>query len=193
MAKTDITGIVLAGGKSRRMGRDKALMVYQDKPLIQHAVDTLRQVCNKVVISSNKNDYYFTGCEVWPDEIDIHAPMIGIYSCLKRSPDEVNLVLSCDMPLTGIAILKYLLAKHNAYEIVVPRYNNEFIEPLCALYKRSVIPVMERFIKDRNYSMQEFIRASSHLMLEVIPKLDFYRDNMFTNINNPGDYGWLIG
>jgi molybdopterin-guanine dinucleotide biosynthesis protein A len=83
ISKTDYTGIVLAGGKSSRVTGNKSLLLYQGKPLIQHAVDILSKVCDKVIISSNNNEYDFTGYEVWPDEISIQAPMVGIYSCLK--------------------------------------------------------------------------------------------------------------
>jgi len=76
---TGYTGIVLAGGKSSRVKGNKSLLEYKGKPLIQHAVDVLGQVCDKVVISSNQNEYDFTGGEVWPDKMTIRAPIVGIY------------------------------------------------------------------------------------------------------------------
>jgi molybdopterin-guanine dinucleotide biosynthesis protein A len=99
MTTSKITGIVLAGGRSSRMGEDKSLMKLNGKALVEYSINALRPLCDKVIISSNIAAYDFTGCEVWPDELPDQAPIIGIYSCLKRSETELNVILSCDIPL----------------------------------------------------------------------------------------------
>ncbi len=105
MSRCRVTGVVLAGGRSSRMGQDKSLMLFNGRPLISYAIDTLRQVCDQVVISANQSVYEFTGCTVWPDIMPFQAPMIGIYSCLKRSKTYWNFFLSCDMPLVDAAVI----------------------------------------------------------------------------------------
>ncbi|MCX6240076.1 MAG: molybdenum cofactor guanylyltransferase, partial [Bacteroidia bacterium] len=75
-----ITGIVLAGGLSRRMGTDKSMMMLNGKSLIEYSINALKPLCHNVVISSNNFNYDFTGCEVWPDELPDQAPIVGIYS-----------------------------------------------------------------------------------------------------------------
>lgn len=191
MDRKDITGIVLAGGKSSRMGTDKSFMLYNGKPLIQHAIDVIKPLCNRVVISSNKNVYEFTECEVWPDLFDIQAPIVGIYSCLKRSTTNINIVLSCDMPLIQTSLFTNLLAVSETSDIVVPIHDN-FMEPLSGIYKRTLIPALEETIAGNRYKMHSFIQMNSFYALEIKPSHGFYNSNMFLNINTITDFNNLI-
>ena len=188
MRRHKVTGIVLAGGKSSRRGANKALLMFRGKPLIQHAVDILRQVCENVVISADNNVYGFTGCETWPDEFPVQAPMMGIYSGMKRSTDEKTIVLSCDMPLVDPRLFKHLLSAGNDYDIVVPVHGSNCIEPLCGVYNKRVIPWFVSNINNRDYSMQHLIRTSKHKLMEISPELDFYKNNMFVNVNTEEDF-----
>lgn len=191
MIYRDITGVVLAGGRSSRMGQDKALMEWQGKPLVQHAVDILRQVCHTVIIGSNRKDYLFTGCEIWPDEFAVQAPMIGIYSCLKRSRDAWIMVLTCDMPFVDARLFEYLLSHMQQYDAILPIHSGNTVEPLCGLYNHSAIPLMEKCIEAQQYSMQQFARKSSHRFVSVGPFLDFFHADLFFNMNTPGDFNRL--
>lgn len=188
MENTEITGIVLAGGKSSRFGSDKAMAIWNGKRLIENAIEILSPVCHKVVISSNNPDYNFTGCEVWPDELPIQAPMIGIYSCLKRSQTEINIFLSCDMPLIPTALLKYLIDNSTGYDAIIPKHNHDQVEPLCGIYKRNLIPVLENFIKEDNYSLQQFLKASDHYAIMIDSVLSFFHETLFSNINTLTDF-----
>jgi molybdenum cofactor guanylyltransferase len=96
MYKRDITGIALAGGKSSRFGSDKSRAIWNGRTLLEHAIELLNPLCKKVVISSNNTDYQYTNREIWADIIPVQASMTGIYSCLKRSETDINLILSCD-------------------------------------------------------------------------------------------------
>lgn len=191
MAEPKITGIVLAGGKSSRMGSDKSKMILNGKTLIEYSIQALRPLCEKVVISSNNNIYDYTGCEVWPDELPDGSPMVGIYSCLKRSPTEYNLILSCDMPLINTSLLEYLLENATGSDITVPIHGNNLIEPLCGIYKRTCIPVLKNFIDKGNYRLNEFIRSASHRLVEVGQTIDF-PENLFSNINTQDEFRNLL-
>jgi molybdopterin-guanine dinucleotide biosynthesis protein A len=188
MNTESITGIVLAGGRSSRMGSDKSLIKLKDKALIEYAIDALKPLCSKVVISSNNFIYDFTGCEVWPDELPDRAPMIGIYSCLKRSETDVNIVLSCDMPLMSTAMLEYLLENSVNHDITVPMHEDNFIEPLCGIYKRSSIGILEKYINRRNFRLNECIQAGSHQLVLTNSILSFYTPELFSNVNSPEDF-----
>lgn len=186
MNKPDITGIVLAGGKSSRMGSNKSLLRWKDNTLVEQAIQVLKPLCNKVVISSNNFVYDFTGCETWPDEIPQQAPIIGIYSCLKRSATEVNIVLSCDMPFASTELLKHLLGCSGKGAVVVPLHDG-FMEPLCGIYKRSIIPDLEQQITTNEFSLHRFIESCPHHYAEIDEKLPFYHSRLFLNINTPDD------
>jgi molybdopterin-guanine dinucleotide biosynthesis protein A len=186
-----ITGFVLAGGKSSRMGTDKSLMIWQGKTLVEHAIDTLRPLCSKIVISSNQKIYDFTGCETWPDDIDQQAPIIGIYSCLKRSETDINIVLSCDMPLISTDLLSYLLTNTDNYNAIIPVHDGNQIEPLCGIYNKSFIDEMQHFIEIQNYRLYKCIQSASHILVPINETLPFYQSNMFLNINTLADFNEL--
>ena len=192
MADHKITGIILAGGKSSRMGSDKSQMILNGKTLIEYSIQALRPICEKVVISSNSFNYDHTGCEVWPDELPDGSPMIGIYSCLKRSSTEYNIVLSCDMPLISTSLLEYLLENASENGITVPIHENNLIEPLCGIYKQACIPVLKGFIDKGNYRLNECIRSTSHLLVTIDYKTPTFSGNIFSNINTPDDFRNLL-
>jgi molybdopterin-guanine dinucleotide biosynthesis protein A len=191
MISSEITGIVLAGGMSRRMGQDKSLMEFRGMPLISHAVNVLLPVCSKVVISSDDTAYSFTGCEIWPDELPVRAPMIGLYSCLKRTNTEWNIVLSCDMPLMDPRLFEFLMIQAGDYETVIPAHSNGDIEPLCGFYNRSVLTMLENKIKLHEYGMQKFLGSTRCRLVEIDSGQVFYNDRIFSNINTREDFDIL--
>jgi molybdopterin-guanine dinucleotide biosynthesis protein A len=192
MTTSKITGIVLAGGRSSRMGEDKSLMKLNGKALVEYSINALRPLCDKVIISSNIAAYDFTGCEVWPDELPDQAPIIGIYSCLKRSETELNVILSCDIPLMSTSMIGFLLAKSAAYEITVPIHENGQIEPLCGIYKKSSIGIIKEFIDRGNYRLNECIRSVQHQFIPVDAQIPCNSPNLFLNINTPSEFGNLL-
>ena len=192
MTTPKITGIVLAGGRSSRMGEDKSLMRLNGKTLIEYSIDALRPICEKVIISSNNPNYDFTGCEVWPDELPDQAPIIGIYSCLKRSKTELNIILSCDIPLMSASMIGFLLAKSAEYDITVPVHDNGQIEPLCGVYKKSSQEILKEFIESGNFRLNDCIRSASYQFIPVDAQIPCNTPNLFLNINTPSDFGYLL-
>ena len=190
MNTNPITGFVLAGGKSRRMGIDKSLMSLNGKTLIEYSIDALKPLCNNVVISSNNSIYDFTGCEVWPDELPDQAPIVGIYSCLKRSKTDINIILSCDMPLISTTIIEYLLENSVNHSITVPVHENGFIEPMCGIYKQSAIAILKEYIEIGNFRLNDCILVSSHRLIPTY-RLSFFSPNTFININTHEDFNGL--
>jgi molybdenum cofactor guanylyltransferase len=192
MNKQIITGIVLAGGLSSRMSTDKSMLIWRGKTLIEHSIATLQALCSKVVISSGNKSYGFTGCEIWPDEFALQAPINGLYSCLKRSGTELNLVLSCDMPLINPELLEFLLESSAGYQVVVPVHGDGLTEPLCGVYRRSILPELEKYIQNGNLSLYRYIESCSHLYKAISRDLPFYSDRLFSNINTIDDFNQLL-
>ena len=190
--KIKVTGIVLAGGRSRRMGEDKSLMKLNGKSLVEYSIDALKHLCDKVIVSSNNPHYEFTGCEVWPDELPDQAPIIGIYSSLKRSETETNIFLSCDIPLMSTSMIGYLLAKSENHDITVPIHDNGQIEPLCGIYKKSSAGILKEFIDRGNYRLSECLSSASAHFVPVDFQIPCNTPNLFLNINTPDDFGFLI-
>lgn len=181
-----LTGIILSGGKSSRMGREKGTSLLMGKPLIDYAVDVLSQICEHIIIGANTNDYNYLGYPVAKDEVEDVGPIGGIYSCLKSSQTEDNLVLSCDMPLVPVILMQYIYSEKGLFDAVIPVFKG-FQEPLCAYYNKSVTAEMQRSIENRKYKIQDVAGRFNTKLLTIDSSFPFYQDNLFTNINSPED------
>jgi molybdenum cofactor guanylyltransferase len=191
MGPGKITGFVLAGGLSSRMGEDKSLMLFKGKPLIMYAIDSLSPLCERVIISSNFLIYDFTGCEVWPDALPLKAPINGLYSCLKRSETDWNFILTCDMPFAGSQLFTYLVEQAHGEDAVIPVHGQGFVEPLCGLYHRRTLNVLEQQVEVEQYSILKFLQSIRCSYVNIGPGLEFYNKEMFSNLNSPADLDQL--
>ncbi len=177
-----ITGIILAGGRSSRMGKDKAMIEWNHKTLLQNAVDILKPFCSEILISSSKATHLVEGTILVADELPQQAPLIGIYSCLKKSSNTYNLVLSCDMPLVTNSVLELLISHMVNADLIVPS-NNEQLEPLCAIYSKELLPIIEKKIRDQSFSLHDLIAKSKHFIVPF-PRMN---PDLFSNLNSPED------
>lgn len=187
MIKGKVTGFILAGGQSSRMGEDKSLMQFKGKPLIMYAIEALSPLCEKVIISSRQFIYDFTGYDVWPDELPVQAPVNGLYSCLKRSETDWNLILTCDMPFTGSQLFAYLLEQAHDDDAVIPVHGQGLVEPLCGLYNRSMFKVLEQSMRAEQYSILKLLQSIGCRYVNIGPDLEFWNSKMFSNLNYPAD------
>ncbi len=176
-----ITGIILAGGKSSRMGSDKAFLKLAGKELIDFSLEILEKTCDEIIISSNKT--VDKKIRVIHDEIKGIGPAGGIYSCLKQSSYDLNIVLSCDMPLIREQTIKKLIGEINDKLVTVPTLDGKNLEPLCAIYHKESLPYFEKKIGKGMYKMQEIIGGIPSNIID----LSSIRDQ-FLNINNPNDF-----
>ncbi len=182
-----VTGILLAGGKSSRMGQEKGLIPFLGKPLISFAIRFLSKTCDLVLISSDSEKYHSFGFEVVPDEIPGRGPMGGIYSCLKHSYTQSNLILSCDMPFVSTELINYLIKNSDGYQATVPWHFGDHFEPMCAIYDKSMIPVLETFMSKDNYKLPDVFREVALNAIRIDEKLSFYHPHLFFNINSDSD------
>jgi molybdopterin-guanine dinucleotide biosynthesis protein A len=187
MVSGKVTGFVLAGGLSSRMGEDKSRMPFRGKPMIMYAIEALSPLCEKVIISSNLLVYEFTGCEVWPDELPVQAPINGLYSCLKRSETDWNFILTCDMPFTGSTLFGYLLEQAHGEDAVIPMHGQGLVEPLCGLYNRSTLGVLAHRVLIEQYSILKLLQSIRCRYVNIGPDQEFYHKQMFSNLNSPED------
>jgi len=182
-----ITGIILAGGKSSRMGNDKGLQELCGKPLISYAIQVLSGLCDSIVISSSSDAYKSFGYKVVPDQLPGIGPMGGIYSALKQSKTEKNLVLSCDLPFVTKELLSFILESSDGFDVAVPFEGNQHYEPLCGFYHISVLDIMGVYIQNGNYKLPDLFQEIRINKLNINGELDFYQDKIFLNINSKHD------
>ena len=182
-----ITGIILAGGKSSRMGTDKGLLELCGKPLISYAIEALTGLCQNIIISSSSDAYLPFGYKVIADEYPGIGPMGGIYSALKQSKTEKNLVLSCDLPFASTELLSFILKNSEGYQVAVPWQGDQHYEPLCGFYSLSVLDPMHAFIQNGNYKLPDLFKTIHINRLIINNKSDFYNPDLFLNVNSKHD------
>lgn len=187
MIKKEVTGIILAGGASSRMGKDKGLCEFKGKALISYAIEALLPLCSTILISSNNvDDYQEFGYEVVVDEYKDIGPIGGIYSTLKKSATNHNLIISCDTPFVNTQLLEYVLENSDNYDVVVPEHGNSFIEPLAAYYSSALVNDLENTIDRKDYKLMNFFNKVRFRKLKVDSFAGF-SNNLFKNLNTPDD------
>jgi len=180
-----ITAIILTGGKSTRMGTDKALLQINGKTLLESAIELCRPVCDDILISSNNSGHEEFGCQIIPDEIKDCGPIGGIYSCLKKSATDWNFVISVDTPFVTSDFIQFLVGQTKNCDVVLPVHSGEK-EPLIALYNKSCLPEVEKLIELRQFKMHHLIaklNANYVVAFEWVEKTPL----LFKNLNNPDD------
>ena len=187
--KEDITGIILAGGKSSRLGKEKGLCDFKGKALVSYAIDTLKPLCGQMMISANyfPEKYAAFGIPVIADETKDIGPMGGIFSCLRKSNTRHNLVLSCDTPFVNTAVFQFLLKALKNEQVLTPAHETFLIEPLSAYYNINVIGNMETAIRNNQFKMMDLFKQVRFKSINMDEKLPFFSDFLFLNLNTPDD------
>ena len=153
--KKNITGIILAGGKSSRMGSDKGFLMFNGKPFVQHIIDAMTGFVSEILIVSNNPDYDTFGLKRVNDIIENAGPLAGIYSGLNVSKTKYNLILSCDVPLITSNILKKLIdeTSNDDADIVQVESQGKAM-PLIAIYKNSCKEIFFSLLKKGEKRLQ---------------------------------------
>jgi molybdopterin-guanine dinucleotide biosynthesis protein A len=187
-------GLVLAGGRSRRMGRDKAALAYQDGvPHARRTADLLTEVCERVFVScraDQESDPTLAGLERIPDTFEIGGPLNGILSALSAHPGKAFLVAACDLPFLSAEALATLVAARDMTKAMTVFENpvrDNFLEPLCAIYEPG-------YAEQARTVMTQGLTCPT----KIANALDVQRlspdDALFLhNANTPEDYKMVMG
>jgi molybdopterin-guanine dinucleotide biosynthesis protein A len=147
-----MTSIILAGGKSSRLGQSKALQIIGGKSLIQWVVDRLAILSTEIIIATAHGEAIpcssavkiKTVADIYPGK----GPLVGIYSGLTASSSSRAIVVGCDTPFLSVSLLEYMTQFSPTFDVVVPRIEKK-VEPLCAVYsKNCVAPILELLKQD---------------------------------------------
>ncbi len=142
-----ISGAILAGGRSLRMGTNKALLTLGGTRLIQVLVDAIRPLFAELMIVANDPDTYADlGLSVFPDRIPEKGSLGGIYTAVFHSASPRTFCIACDMPFPNRAVIAYLCQAAAGYDVVVPRTADGY-QPLHAIYGKACLPHMEAMIR----------------------------------------------
>jgi molybdenum cofactor guanylyltransferase len=182
----DVTGVILAGGKSSRYGKNKSFVKVNGIPLIERVIRAMKDVFQDVIIITNTpNEYAYLTFPMFEDLIKGLGPLGGIYTGLKSLQTRTGFFVACDMPTISQKLIKYMVGNRYDHDIVVPRIAGR-LEPLCALYSQSCLPPIKRLIDARQCQVFRFFDEVSvrYIEGEEIRRIDSGLRTFF-NINRP--------
>lgn len=183
---SNITGYILSGGKSSRMGEDKGLKIFNGKPLVQTVIDQMQRAVDKVVIVSNNSDYQQFGLEVIEDEVKNIGPAGGIYTALQHSKTDKNFIVSCDMPFITAEAIAFVLKNCNDSEIILPERNGQ-LEPLFGVYSKKCLPKWKTLMDNDCIKLQKMV-TNFDLKLVHISQDNSFSEKLFQNLNTPNEF-----
>jgi molybdopterin-guanine dinucleotide biosynthesis protein A len=197
---TDMTAVILAGGECKRIGLKKPLLNFDGEILIEKIFNLLKQVFEKVIISTNEpDDYKFINTEKLEDIYKGFGPLGGIHSALKFVDTDRIFIVAADMPFLIPELFKYIINIKTNELIVLPEANNQ-IQYLCGIYSKGLIQIIENIlkaseetklknnpIKNSSISLWNFVDRVGAQIINVEEKIFFMKD-LFFNINTMKDY-----
>ena len=176
------SAVIFAGGKSSRMGKDKSLLPFGSFPtLSEYQLARLKPWFQKVYISAKENKFDFP-CECIEDRDKESSPLIGLLSILESIKEEEVFILSVDAPFVDQSVIEKVLNNNDAsYDAVVAK-SPSGIQPLCGLYKKSILPLIRLQLEANNHKLQALLE------LARTQYVNFNDDQPFTNLNHPHEY-----
>ena len=185
----DVTAFILAGGKSSRMGADKAFLDFDGRTLLERTLELARSVTADVRIVGDR-EKFAQFAPVVEDIFPGQGPLGGIHVALRSSTSDLNLMLAVDAPFVSRALLQYLIREaHHAPEatVVVPSCNGHR-QPLCALYRREFADAAEKaLIARKNRIDALFDTVKSRVIDEEELERAGFSAALFCNLNTPED------
>lgn len=186
--RNDITAVILAGGKSSRMGSEKALLKINDITLIERAISICKIFFNEVLISTNdKGLFNFAGIVCISDIYPNLGPISGIHAGLIASETEKIFVLSIDTVFDDPNLIKEMIVKQTYKPIVLPLVS-DIPQYVFGIYSKSILPKIEEKVKEKSPLSPKIIVKEIETELINFEKMDFFDRERFFNINTLEDY-----
>ena len=179
-------GIILAGGKSRRMGKDKSLLEFEGKTLLQRIIDEQNMLLNKVFVIGKGTDNFENATGVY-DQVENIGPIGGLFTAMSEIKADWYLISPCDMPFLNHTDLKVILdeCRKEEYEAIIAE-SEKGIEPLVAVYSSKIFPLMKKNIEKENYAIRALFKQIKKRFMKFNEQI--FEKDIFFNINYPDDY-----
>jgi len=184
--KADLTGIILSGGKSSRMGENKALIQIEGAPIIRRIHSLFERLFGEIIIVTDQSEPFSDlNAKIYPDLIPNRGVLGGLYTGLFFSSFWLSFCVASDMPFVKESVVKYLVKNARNYDVVVPR-TEDGLQPLHAIYSKNCLDPIKRIIEERKYKIIDFYPM---VRVKIIEESDFLSlDPMresFINVNTP--------
>lgn len=184
-----MTGVILAGGPSRRMGTDKAFLTLGGKTLLERQIEAMRRIFPSLLISAHDVERYRGyGLAVVPDAYPLRASLVGIYSALQAAPDPWCFAVACDMPFVESGFILHLEGFARDVDAVVPRQRGNF-EPLHAWYSKTCLGCLRRRLDAGEVRIHELFEGPLRTAIVDVEATPWSgrADEIFFNVNTPAD------
>jgi molybdopterin-guanine dinucleotide biosynthesis protein A len=186
-----MTAIILAGGKSSRLGRSKALQVIEGKSLIQWVIDRLATLSTEIIIATAHGEAIPCSSAVKTktvaDTYPGSGPLVGIYSGLIASSSSRAIVVGCDTPFLSVGLLEYMTQICSTFDVVVPRIKNK-LEPLCAVYSKNCSSPIQSLLEQDELRIRKLFSMVKVKYVEEDELNRFDPEHLsFFNINSQAD------
>jgi len=184
----DFSGFVLAGGRSSRMGSDKAFLEFNGRTLLARALDLLQRLTPEVYIVGPAAKFAACG-PVIEDIYTGRGPLAAIHAALSSSPTELNLMLAVDLPFVTASLLRFIVECAQAADamVTVPRIAGGY-QPLCAVYRRDFGSLAQAALESGHNKIDALFSAAKTRVLEESELRRFaFEAGMFENLNTPED------
>ncbi|MFH6934972.1 molybdenum cofactor guanylyltransferase [Flavobacterium sp. FlaQc-30] len=174
------TVFILCGGKSSRMQSEKGLVLFQEKPFIEHIIRAILPITDQIKMITASKEYDYLPYQKIPDIIAEKGPLGGIYTALSHSETEFNLILSCDIPLISTELLQELISKHTEEAGITVFASESRIHPLIGIYSKKVISIIKDAVDSNELKMMDLLAKVPHQIVNIEESENFH----LTNINS---------
>ncbi|MDP6924736.1 MAG: molybdenum cofactor guanylyltransferase [Candidatus Scalindua sp.] len=184
-----MNAVILVGGKSSRMGSNKAFLELKGKTFIELQIELLREMFDEIFISANtSSEYEYLNLPIVKDVFPGKGPLGGIYTSLINSSSLHTFMLACDMPFVGLELIKHLKDLTKEYDVVIPK-SEKGLEPLHAFYSKNCIDPIKRALDENNLRIISFFPHVRVKIVELdsLASSDSFK-NSIINLNTMDDY-----
>jgi molybdopterin-guanine dinucleotide biosynthesis protein A len=184
--KNRITGVILSGGKSIRMGENKAFIEIEGIPIIRRIHNQFKKLFQEIIIVTNQKESFINlDAEIYYDLFPNRGVLGGIYTGLYFSSFPYSFCVACDMPYLKKSVIDYLIKNIHGYDIVVPR-TKDGLQPLHAIYSKNCLDPIKKIMEQEKFKIIDFYPM---VKFKIIEENEFYAlDPMresFINVNTP--------
>lgn len=184
------TAVILAGGRSSRMGFDKQFLKINGMSILDKIVKILKQEFEEIIVVSNKSEYYTSrDYMVIEDEIINCGPLGGIHAGLKQSSSKYTYFIACDMPNINLEYIRYMkkIIQKSKSDSCVTKNKNERVEPLNAFYSKDIINIIESQISNNDRAIYKLFDIIKTVYIDFETAKKYKYEDIFFNLNTPED------
>lgn len=186
-ARPEIVGVIVAGGKSSRMGTNKALIAWDGLPLIAHVSRTMQHVFKRVlIVADDAEPYRFLRLPVYPDIFKDSGPLGGIHAGFVHSGAKSIFVAACDTPFISRALIEYIIHYPSGASVKVAQMDG-VVHPLCGWYDRSAMPYLQQALEANQLQLKKVLYHLKAAEVPITNELPFYHPLLLKNFNTPAD------